>query len=334
MISVLLPNLNSRKFIEERLESIFSQTYASWELVVFDNYSDDGSWEIIQRYAAKEPRMRISQAPREGMYANWNNCIRQAKGEYIYIATADDTMMPDCLEKMVRALEVHPECGISHCNLKIIDEKGNWLKGMWERYLPQLFYGDLIQKEHIRKAPLDGLLHFAFRTVYTSVTQLLIRKSVFSRVGLFPAQWGSQGDFYWGMRAAFFFDTIHIPEYLATWRIYLGQATHDTESSPALKNLHAMTQATMREDKFRDVVRQNGWDLESLNRFYENEILKKSFLEKRGAGEKALFIAGAFLTQPRQVTSILVRNWRGMDELAVMRAWLKRGGLDQKVILI
>jgi len=39
------------------------------------------------------------------MYANWNNCINLAQGKYVYIATSDDTMTPDCLEKMVGALE-------------------------------------------------------------------------------------------------------------------------------------------------------------------------------------------------------------------------------------
>jgi hypothetical protein len=64
-----------------------------------DNYSEDGAWKYIQELAAYEPRMRNSQAPRQGLYANWSNCVKLARGEYVYVATSGDTMAPDCLEK-------------------------------------------------------------------------------------------------------------------------------------------------------------------------------------------------------------------------------------------
>src|SRR5260370_32455850 len=78
-VSICLPNPNNRRFLPERLESIFQQSFTHWGLVVVDNYSDDGAWGYFVEEAAKERRMRISQAPREGVYANWNNCIRQAQ---------------------------------------------------------------------------------------------------------------------------------------------------------------------------------------------------------------------------------------------------------------
>ncbi|MCP4110677.1 MAG: glycosyltransferase [Desulfobacteraceae bacterium] len=224
-VSVLMPNLNNRPFLEERIQTILDQTFTDWELIVVDNYSDDGAWELIKGFAEKEPRMRISQAPREGMYANWNNCIRLARGEYIYIATSDDTMFPDCLEKTVAALDVHPECGICHTCLKAIDENGNEIPGWWRRTIQAKFYGELLDKPHIRFAPYDGILYCALRTVYLSITQLLIRRSVFDEVGLFRTDWGVLGDNEWEMRAALVCNTIHIPETLATWRMHPEQGT-------------------------------------------------------------------------------------------------------------
>ena len=104
-VSVCLPNLNNRAYLEERIATIEAQSFKDWELVICDNFSDDGAWEFFQELAKRDSRVRISQEPRAGMYANWNNCIVKARGEFIYVATSDDTMAEDCLEKMVKALD-------------------------------------------------------------------------------------------------------------------------------------------------------------------------------------------------------------------------------------
>jgi len=233
-ISILLPNLNHRPFLQERLDCIFGQTFTDWELIVVDNHSDDGAWELFQQQACTEPRLRIFQARREGIYANWNNCLELAQGEFVYIATSDDTMKPDCLKNLLAALESHPECGLAHCCLEVIDEKGNEVEGAlsWkEQPVPKFFFGSWMDRPHIRTAPHDGILHAATGTVYTSITQMLIRRSVFEHVGSFRNDWGSAGDFEWGMRASLLYSTVHVPEVLASWRRHPGQLTQDQKSA-------------------------------------------------------------------------------------------------------
>ena len=99
LVSVCLPNLNTYPYLRERVDTILAQTYENWELVISDNHSEDGAWEFFQDLAKQDPRVSIAQAPREGLYPNWNQCVRRARGEYVYIATSDDGMAPDCLEK-------------------------------------------------------------------------------------------------------------------------------------------------------------------------------------------------------------------------------------------
>ena len=225
-VSILLPNLNNRPYLDERIQTVMDQTQSYWELIIVDNYSDDGAWEFFKEWAEKDPRIKISQAPKQGMYANWNNCIRLAKGEYVYIATSDDTMSPEFLEIMVKALDEYPECDLAHCKLKIIDENGDPHSTLnWDKFYSTAYFGDLINKKHIRAAPHDGLLHCGVRTVYTSITQLLIRRRLFDKVGLFLTDYGSIADFEWEMRASLVADTIHVPEYLATWRVHREQGT-------------------------------------------------------------------------------------------------------------
>jgi glycosyltransferase involved in cell wall biosynthesis len=236
-VSICLPNLNTRSFLPERLESIVAQTFQDWELIVVDNYSDDGSWEYFAEAAMGEPRMRIAQAPRTGMYRNWNNCIVAANGEYVYIATSDDTMAPDCLEKMVAALDAHTNCDIAHCPLRLIDENGLDLDNLdnWRWCRHSLFARsapELVHDAHLRLAPFDGLLHLWSESVYISITQLLIRRSLFDRIGLFESRWGSVGDFNWNMRASLVGNTIHVPDTWASWRQHPAQATGEIRAHP------------------------------------------------------------------------------------------------------
>lgn len=226
-VSILLPTLNTLSFLEERFNTILNQTFQDWEVIVVDGYSDDGSWELIQTYAGKDSRIYISQAPREGVYAGINCCLDQAHGDYIYIATSDDTMTPDCLEKMVAALETHPNCDIAHCCLSIIDEIGRPAQKQWHSWSKVRFFGEHIDQQHIRLAPHDGILYCALGTVYASLTQLLIRRNVFAKVGNFSTDFGSHGDFEWGLRVGLASNTIHIPYYLATWRVHSKQATQN-----------------------------------------------------------------------------------------------------------
>ena len=74
-------------------------------------------------------------------------------------------------------------------------------------------------------APFDGLLHLSGATVYTSITQLLIRRNLFDKIGLFESRWGSIGDFNWDMRAGLVANTVHVPDTWGGWRIHGGQAT-------------------------------------------------------------------------------------------------------------
>ena len=178
--------------------------------------------------AGREPRVRTWQGPREGTPGSWNPCIRAARGEYVYIATSDDTMAPDCLEKLVAALDAHPDCDIAHCVLRPIDEDGRDLTAMSSWWRSAVFAessGSLFTQPHARRAPFDGLLHLLGGSVYISITQLLIRRSLFDRIGYFESTWGPVGDFNWNMRATLLANTVHVPDTWGGWRLHSTQAT-------------------------------------------------------------------------------------------------------------
>ncbi|MBD3305807.1 glycosyltransferase [candidate division KSB3 bacterium] len=340
-VSVLLPNLNSRQFLQERLQTILDQTFQDWELVVVDNYSDDGAWELFQAFATQDARIRISQAPREGMYVNWNNCIRLARGKYIYIATSDDTMTPDCLEKMVTALEAYPECDVCHTCLRIIDEHGEEIDNWWQFESTQ-FYGDLIHKRHIRKAPFDGMLHCALHMIYCSLTQLLIRRSVFEKVGLFPTARGSIGDFEWDMRVGLTCHVLHLPETLATWRRHSQQATQSDflRTAQYYASLCEMITAALPYLQAAHPAFYNNIRVSRLLMPYRQAQCIIGMGAQQGWRSKIAYLSQMSLISPRNAVAFVLRrlmgNLRYLDRTAYIRQELERLGIsfDEYVELI
>ena len=74
---------------------------------------------------------RPGRAPKKAPLGVGRPASKKARGQYVYIATSDDTMPPDCLEKMVAALDRNRECDLAHCNLRVIDQEGKTSRNWW-----------------------------------------------------------------------------------------------------------------------------------------------------------------------------------------------------------
>ena len=101
-VSILIPVYNREEFIAECIQSALNQTYKNLEIIIADNSSDDGTWEICQHFAALDRRIRIFQNSRNiGPVKNWQKCIIEAKGEIIKFLFSDDIIFPEFLESTV-----------------------------------------------------------------------------------------------------------------------------------------------------------------------------------------------------------------------------------------
>lgn len=99
-----MPVFNGEAFIERAVASLQSQTETSWELIICDNASTDGTWRIIQREAVKDSRIKVFRNSYNiGMAANLNRTLECASGKWIGFLPADDAYMPPLLETVRRA---------------------------------------------------------------------------------------------------------------------------------------------------------------------------------------------------------------------------------------
>jgi len=228
-VSICLPTLNVGPYLKERVESIREQEFEDYEVIAFDSFSDDGTWERLTEIAQEDSRYQIHQGPR-GLYASWNRALRLAKGEYVYIATADDTMYPSCLMEAVEAMDRHPDVGLCNFGLDFIDQESKLIEPGWKDFLAYKYYGDWNRCLHRRSGLQEFYRHFYLGTLYHSVTGLLIRNQLFDQAGYFPEDVGAVGDFYWSLNSVKHTDVIWLPSFLATWRIHEAQATEASTS--------------------------------------------------------------------------------------------------------
>ncbi|OIQ89293.1 putative glycosyltransferase EpsE [mine drainage metagenome] len=110
-VSILIPVYKREAIIGECIQSALDQSFTDLEVVVVDNASDDGTWQICQQFAAKDHRVRAFRNDTNiGPVRNWLACLAQARGEYTKILWSDDLIHPEFLDKLLPFLE-QPDVG-------------------------------------------------------------------------------------------------------------------------------------------------------------------------------------------------------------------------------
>lgn len=128
VISVLLPSYNNKQYLADAIESVINQTEKGWELIISDDASTDGSFELAQTYTKKDKRIKVFKNETNlGNPKNRNMLLGYAHPEarFVAILDSDDTMLPERLEMQKRFLEKHPSIGLVGSAIYIIDEHDN-----------------------------------------------------------------------------------------------------------------------------------------------------------------------------------------------------------------
>jgi glycosyltransferase involved in cell wall biosynthesis/peptidoglycan/xylan/chitin deacetylase (PgdA/CDA1 family)/SAM-dependent methyltransferase len=106
LISVIVPCYNQAHFLTEAIESILSQAYPHYEIVVIDDGSTDNTAEVAGRY----PGVRCLRQENRGLAAARNTGLRKSNGDYLVFLDADDRLLPHALEVGLACLRAHPQC--------------------------------------------------------------------------------------------------------------------------------------------------------------------------------------------------------------------------------
>ena len=112
MISIIMPVYNAESYISEAIESVCKQNYADWELLIVNDGSSDHSPEIIEKYAQKDPRIKVFHRKNEGVSMARNFALNQVRGEYVTFIDSDDVYRSDRLKKLLQVFELYKNCDV------------------------------------------------------------------------------------------------------------------------------------------------------------------------------------------------------------------------------
>lgn len=129
LISIILPVYNGEVFISSAVQSVLSQTYQNWELLVIDDGSTDQTALVVANFAEKDTRIRlIKNGQNVGIQKTLNRGLREANGAYIARIDADDVWCDETkLEKQINYLSVNPNCVLVGTGVIVTDEVGKEL---------------------------------------------------------------------------------------------------------------------------------------------------------------------------------------------------------------
>lgn len=129
--SVLMPAYNFGHFIVEAVSSVLAQTDSDWELIVVDDGSTDGTWDILS--AIDHPQVTAIRHERnQGISAAFNTALAEVTGEWICNLDSDDRYLPTFLQRQREYLDAHPEVDATATWVREIDAQGRPVVGTYE----------------------------------------------------------------------------------------------------------------------------------------------------------------------------------------------------------
>ncbi len=159
LISFITPVYNGEKYLSECIESVINQTNPSWEMIIVDDGSTDGSSRICREYSERDERIRLISKENTGQFDSRFKGIMAAKGEYCTGLDADDFLEKDCVEKLISVLE-EKQYDIVAWNLRTVEE------------------GKAVQNDHMDRYGLytrDEFLEYVISSTNHSFCNKLIR---------------------------------------------------------------------------------------------------------------------------------------------------------------
>ena len=124
LVSIIVPAYNIESYIGRCLESILNQSHKKIEILVIDDGSTDGTWNVIKHYAAKDQRIVAMHKENGGVSSTRRVGLEHAQGEYIGFVDGDDYVEPEMYEHLLmNALKYNAD--ISHCGYRMIYPDGH-----------------------------------------------------------------------------------------------------------------------------------------------------------------------------------------------------------------
>lgn len=234
LISIVIAAYNAEKYLAQTLQSVLDQSFKSWECLVMDDGSKDGTLAIARSFAERDSRIRALQQPNGGVSDARNNALAQsdASAPYIVFLDSDDVWLPEALQTLFDALETDPDAVGAHALADLINSEG-------EPIQPGEF-AEFGRKRTTLKGrrfvPLSEDKPTTFEVVITQGLIFppglaLLRKKAVERAGGFDPTLTSQEDWDLWIRLTRLGDFVFVPRVVIWYRRHEASATQNHSES-------------------------------------------------------------------------------------------------------
>lgn len=238
-VSVLIAVYNSARYLEAAIDSVLNQSFTNFECLLIDDGSRDRSWKILQAYAAKDARIRVSRQENAGIAKTRNRLLSQAQAELVAVMDADDVMLSDRLAHQVQFLTAHPEVVCVGGALDWIDEQGRWLG-----------HCDVPEQD----AEIQALLLGGISLLHHPCT--MARRQSLLQVGGYDETMVASVDLDLWLRLGEIGQLANLPETVLQYRLHSHSITHAKQTRQSQDALAACQRAWQRRGVQAEFIRQ------------------------------------------------------------------------------
>jgi len=189
IVSLITPLYNKKTYVIETIQSVLCQTHTTWEMLIVDNGSTDGSLEKAKQIS--DSRIHLLQSPKQGPGAARNYGLTQAQGEWIQFLDADDLLAPDHLEQQLAVARQNPDADIIAC--------------YWQEFSDQHPTDRIVKQPSGIGQSIQVLRDSAIAFAPWAVHAALVKRSALSP----DYYWSEQLDQYLGEDIAFWFKLVN-----------------------------------------------------------------------------------------------------------------------------
>jgi len=307
MVSVIIPNYNYARFLKKRIDSVINQRVRPDEIIFLDDCSQDNSLVLAKELlgASSIPFQIIANEENSGsVFAQWQKGLDHCRGDFIWIAEADDAASDRFLDKTLAAME-DPKVGISYCETAVIDEQNNIVD--WNFYRRVHSSVDRIRwrKSYTGSGREEVKSVLAVRNTIPNVSAVLFRREAVLRAGGFYSEYKMSGDWDCYLRILRDWDLSYNHNRLNYQRFHSDRVTNNYNYSE-LQSWEAMALFHYLNDHYRP-------DPETLDCSLNTVV---SWLKEGGPGDSEIidFIAQVSegLWEHRKIEAA-VKEFRAMD---------------------
>ncbi len=219
-VTFVVPCYKLAHLLPECVNSILAQTYRDFEILIMDDCSPDDTPQVARSFSGDPRVLYIRNDPNLGHLRNYNKGLKMARGEYVWLMSADDRLRsPHILERYVKVMEENPQVGYAFCPGMALEN------GHETRVLPYSRHGD-------KDAIFDGreFLLKLLKGNFVLAAAGMARKECYEKAGYFPLDIPYAGDWYIWLIFALYYDVAYFAEPMVDYRMHeLTITTHFTQ---------------------------------------------------------------------------------------------------------